>query len=123
MTTIPEITCQELQVRLAQSPRLRLLETLPREYFVKVHLPGAENLPLTGFDERVLALVPDKAAEIVTYCSGPTCANSHLAARRLLELGYQRVRAFTGGKSAWRDAGLPFESEEAVATSEHALSP
>ena len=46
---------------------------------------------------------------VVTYCTGPTCANSHIAARKLEELGYTNVRVYAGGKQAWRDAGFAFE--------------
>jgi rhodanese-related sulfurtransferase len=46
---------------------------------------------------------------LVTYCSGPTCANSQIAARKLKALGYTNVRVYTGGKQAWREAGFAFE--------------
>ena len=108
------ISLETLRAELSRHEPVRVLEILPREYFDSGHLPGAENLPLSGLDQAVRALVPDRQTLIVTYCSGPTCNNSHLAARRLAELGYENVRVFAGGKAAWRDAGLAFENATPV---------
>jgi rhodanese-related sulfurtransferase len=105
-----EITREEVEGLVTAGAKARLFEILPRDYFERGHLPGAENLPLEGLDHAIVARVPERDTPIVTYCSGPTCNNSHLAARRLRELGYTDVRVFTGGKAAWRDAGLPFET-------------
>jgi len=104
------ISLEALQALLPASQSLRIVEVLPRESFDAGHLPGAENLPLGGLDQAGRALVPDREQLVVLYCSGPTCNNSHLAARRLTELGYRNVRVFAGGKAAWRDAGLPLET-------------
>jgi rhodanese-related sulfurtransferase len=105
-----EISREEVENLIRTRGPSLLLEILPPEYYEREHLPGAKNLPLSGFDLAATTLLPDRDAPIVTYCSGPTCANSHIAARRLLELGYTNVRVFTGGKSAWREAGLAFEA-------------
>jgi len=44
---------------------------------------------------------------IVTYCDCPHDASAAVAARRLKEAGYARVRPLAGGIEAWRNAGLP----------------
>lgn len=105
-----EITREEVQKLVQNGGRALLLEVLPRDYYERSHLPGAHNAPLDGLERTVQKLAPSLERPLVTYCSGPTCSNSHLAARRLRELGYRDVRVFTGGKAAWREAGLPFES-------------
>jgi rhodanese-related sulfurtransferase len=43
------------------------------------------------------------------YCANLECANSDLAAERLLALGYHDVRVYAGGKADWVAAGLPLE--------------
>lgn len=86
-----------------------VLEALPPSYFEADHLPGAKNLPLDDLEQRAGALLPDRSASIVTYCSGPTCQNSRIAAEKLTALGYTDVRPFEGGKEEWLAAGLPFE--------------
>jgi rhodanese-related sulfurtransferase len=105
-----EITREELETSLRDRSPLVLVEALPAPHFLQGHLPGALNLPLDGFVEGARALLPDRDADIVVYCSGPTCQNSHNAKRMLDSLGYSRVRVFAGGKSAWKDAGNPLDS-------------
>lgn len=104
-----EISLETVQQLVAGLHPALVLEILPPEHYAREHLPGALNLPLNGLDAAAERVIPSQDTPVVTYCSGPTCANSHIAARRLSELGYRDVRVFTGGKSAWRDAGFVFE--------------
>lgn len=105
----PEISVTELRERLAQPAPPQIAEILPPSYFQSGHLPGAINLPLDGFAENARRLLPDSGADIVVYCASQTCNNSDLAARKLVELGYRKVRVFRGGKAAWQAAGAPLE--------------
>ena len=110
------ISTNELQLALSHSHSAPLLlEALPLPYFEKEHLPGALNLPLQELDAIARERLADREQQLVVYCSGPTCQNSHVAAARLQQLGYRNVRVYAGGKQAWRDAGLPFESVPARA--------
>lgn len=104
------INREELQ-GLLSSGTLALLEALPANYFQAGHLPGARNLPLDQIEALAPTLIPDKATQIVTYCAGPACPNSAIAARQLEALGYRNVRAYEGGKEDWTEAGLPLDSE------------
>jgi rhodanese-related sulfurtransferase len=90
-----------------------VVEALPSTYFESGHLPGAKNLPLDQIEVLAPSLMPNKVADVVTYCAGPSCPNSKLAAQRLEALGYCNVRAYEGGKEDWVEAGLPLESEKA----------
>ena len=101
----PEITEPELAARLASSTPPVVAEILGPQYYARGHLPGAINLPLDGLAENAARVLPDKSAEIVVYCSGVTCQNSHIAERKLRSLGYQHVRVCAGGKVAWQEAG------------------
>ncbi|MFF4415294.1 rhodanese-like domain-containing protein [Streptosporangium sp. NPDC001559] len=87
-----------------------LVEALPAVYYEDTHLPGALNLPHDQVDELAAALLPDKRAEIVVYCSNSPCRNSGIASRRLTELGYENVYDYDEGKEDWVNAGLPTES-------------
>lgn len=100
------ITRTDLQARLGE---IVLLEALPSNYFEAEHLPGARNLPLDEIDALAPSLVPDRGSAVVTYCAGPSCPNSKIAAERLESLGYTDVYAYEGGKEDWLAAGLPFE--------------
>lgn len=105
------ISLQELQELLAVGD-VALLEALPPEHYDAAHLPGAKNLPLDDVEAVATRLVPDTTAPVVTYCTGPTCSNSKIAAARLEAVGYEDVRVFEGGKEEWVAAGLRLETSD-----------
>jgi rhodanese-related sulfurtransferase len=109
------ISLDDLASKIQNGNDFVLLEALPPRYFEQKHLPGAKNMPHDAVEQLAPALIGDRAREIVIYCSGPTCQNSTIAARRLETLGYENVRVFEGGKATWEDAGLPLESSPSAA--------
>jgi rhodanese-related sulfurtransferase len=72
-------------------------------------LPGAINIPTGTVDEQARRRIPDRSAEVVVYCGGGACDASLAVAGRLVELGYENVRHYPGGKEEWAAAGLPLE--------------
>ncbi len=106
----------ELETAIAAGT-LVLIDALPESYYVQQHLPGAINLVTDDVDERAAALLPDKDAAIVTYCSNTACANSGHLATRLERLGYTNVRKYPEGIQGWVEAGLPTETGMANTTS------
>lgn len=84
-------------------------EVLPPSYWRSGHLPGAHSLPLEDLESRAVELFPDRSQALVVYCASESCMSSHQAAERLARIGYTAVHVFTGGKAAWRDAGLSLE--------------
>ena len=96
---LPEISAQELAESLSGERPPQLAEILGPEYFASGHLPGAINLPLEGFAENALRLLPDKQADIVVYCHHGT--RSARAVEFLRAAGYSKVRNLTGGIDAW----------------------
>ena len=85
-----------------------LVEALGAAYYADAHLPGAVNIPPGHVDRLAAALVPDRQAPIVVYCTG-TGASSDAVAGRLEELGYTAVAVYAGGKEDWVEHGLPVE--------------
>lgn len=67
-------------------------------------------LVLADVEKQAPALLPDRDAAIVTYCSNPACPNSGQVADRLTALGYTNVRKYREGIQDWVDAALPTES-------------
>ena len=66
------------------------------------------NLVEDEVDARAADLLPDKDAQIVTYCSNTACGNSQAVANRLARLGYTNVRKYAEGIQDWierRSAG------------------
>lgn len=107
------ITRDELKERIDRGG-VTLLEALPEMYWQKEHLPGALLFPLDDIDGQATELLPDRAAEIIVYCSNAQCQNSHTVAERLTQLGYSNVIRYTEGKQDWVDAGLPVETGVSV---------
>ncbi|MBE1531266.1 rhodanese-like domain-containing protein [Actinomadura algeriensis] len=87
-----------------------VVDALGGDYYAKQHLPGAVPLVLADVDAQAPALLPDRDAAIVTYCSNPACPNSGQVADRLAALGYTNVRKYREGIEDWAAAGLPTES-------------
>lgn len=61
------ISRDELRAKIQRGDTFHLFEVLPRMYWRKHHLPGAQSLPLDELG-TIATLVPDKRAEIVVYC-------------------------------------------------------
>ncbi|MBV2155040.1 rhodanese-like domain-containing protein [Kitasatospora sp. SUK 42] len=87
-----------------------VVDALGGEYHAQQHLPGALALVLADVDARASAVLPDRDAAIVTYCSNPACPNSGQVADRLTHLGYTNVRKYREGIQDWVEAGLPTET-------------
>jgi len=107
MTTL--ITRDQLRAEI-DAGSVTVVDALGGEYYAKQHLPGAVPLVEADVSDRAAALLPDKAAPIVTYCSNPACPNSGRVADRLTALGYTSVRTYRDGIEDWVGAGLPTES-------------
>ncbi len=89
---------------------MTLVDALGGEYWEKQHLPGAIPLTATEVPTRAAAVLPNREAPIVTYCSNPACPNSGQVAALLEALGYTNVRKYREGIEDWTAAGLPLET-------------
>ncbi|CAG7618226.1 rhodanese-like domain-containing protein [Actinacidiphila bryophytorum] len=103
------ITRGDLQDAIAAG-RVTVLDALGGEYYAQQHLPGALPLAPGDVDAQAAALLPDRGAAIVTYCSNTACPNSGQVADRLTALGYTDVRKYREGIQDWVEAGLPVET-------------
>ena len=72
-------------------------------------IPGAVNIPHAAIDAASAAAVIADGTIAVTYCAGPHCNASTLAARRLAQLGYP-VKEMLGGYDYWVRDGYPVAS-------------
>jgi len=70
------ITRDELKQKMDRGEGFELVETLPRENYDQVHLPGAANLPPNRVGELAPKMLPDKNAEIIVYCASETLRES-----------------------------------------------
>jgi rhodanese-related sulfurtransferase len=65
---VREISRDEIRRRLGD-PTLLLVDVLPREAYAVEHISGAMNLPLAELEQRALEVLPDRTADIATYCA------------------------------------------------------
>ena len=106
MNNVSEVTTEELQKGLDRDNGLHLLNVQTDRFFTGELIPGSRRVPLDAIVAGFLDLSNvSKDAEIVTYCTGPGCSQSVEAARKLADLGYTNVRAYTEGLEGWKAAG------------------
>ena len=91
----------ELQDRLRDTARLELWNVLTDEYFTGQLIPRSRRVPLDVVVKTAKTEGIARDAEIVVYCAGPECPQSHLAAEKLAAVGYTNVREYEGGLQAW----------------------
>ncbi len=103
-----KITTEQLKEKLDKND-IVLIEVLDEEQFKQSHIRSAINIPLKKIGTEAKQRF-DPKQEIVVYCSNTACSASPAAARKLSDLGFERVYDYEGGKQAWQDAGLPMEN-------------
>jgi membrane protein DedA with SNARE-associated domain/rhodanese-related sulfurtransferase len=81
------------------------LDFLPQPYTI----PGALRIPAEELERRHNEIPRDR--DVVLYCTCPNEASSANAVLKLRRFGVTRVRPLEGGFHAWRERGLPLESE------------
>ena len=108
------ITREELRAAI-DAGSVTVVDALGGSYYEQQHLPGAIPLVESDVAARAAALLPDKHAAIVTYCSNTACANSEHVATLLSRAGYTNVRKYREGIQDWVEAGLPVATGSATA--------
>jgi rhodanese-related sulfurtransferase len=63
------ISTQDLKAKLDRKDDVKVVETLAPERYREAHIPGALNIPPEKIKELAPQMLPNKNAEIVTYCS------------------------------------------------------
>lgn len=106
------LTTEQVQ-QMKQSNGPALINVLDEKYFRKQHIPGSKNIPLStdNFVQKVEQTAGGKDQPVIVYCANTECDASPKAAQELDKSGFQTVYDFEGGMDAWKDAGLPVESE------------
>src|SRR6266704_1325606 len=75
-------------------------------------IPGALTMDIAEVGQRLDELPSDR--DIIFYCTCPNEASAATVARKLIELGYTRVRPLHGGLDAWIAAGFEVERRAAA---------
>ena len=94
-------------VQLINREKAVVIDVCETEEFAAGHVGGAKNVPLGQLEERLPALVKNKALPLVLVCASGARANRAVAMAK--KLGYDNAQAMAGGLKAWREASLPVE--------------
>ena len=111
------ITLGELQPLMgrakAEPKALLLVDPRSQVEFQAGRLPGATRRDLPPLEKKELGLDPVLRGfeTIVIYGNDPGSPIAVAMAKRLIELGYERVRVFAGGIKEWTARGLPLEKD------------
>jgi membrane protein DedA with SNARE-associated domain/rhodanese-related sulfurtransferase len=106
---LPRITVEELRELITDNNAPLIVDVrsaLGRENDRRC-IPGALEVSLDEISVRLAEFPEDR--EIVFYCACPNEASAALAARKLMDRGYSRVRPLRGGLDAWAAAGYDVE--------------
>ena len=102
---IKEIEVQDLKSMLDKGDKIQFIDVREQEEWDDFHIEGATLVPLSEFQAKYEAALPDKNATIVLQCrSGKRSMN---ACMFLLSKGYSDLNNLEGGIMAWAEAGYP----------------
>ena len=104
---IREVTVAETQSRLQQNSQAKLIDVREDNEFAAAHAAGAIHLGKGIIERDIETAVPDKNAELITYCGGGY--RSALVTDVLQKMGYTNVFSMAGGWKAWQEAGGEIE--------------
>lgn len=102
----------ELKERMDGEEEFILVDVNAPEDFIKEHIPGARNIPLSKLAEQVKAEL-SKNQRIVVYGKDHDDESSNRASDVLEGMGYRKVADFDGGIYAWKRAGFLTNGDEA----------
>ena len=98
--------------RLLRDEQVAILDVRDRAAYRKARVPRAQPAPRGRLEELAGGmLVPEALRQIIVYSEDGRLGA--LAARTLLEMGYQGVFNLDGGFDEWRRQGLPIDERPA----------
>ncbi|WP_245541113.1 rhodanese-like domain-containing protein [Yoonia vestfoldensis] len=130
VTTVGELEVLDFMREHVANGTGHIIDARLSEWFERGTIPGAINLSFTLFDnpEDNPFIVPvltalggtqatdgtwdlTEARELVLFCNGPWCGQSHQALDNLLKIGYpaEKLRYYRGGMQGWVSLGLTVE--------------
>jgi rhodanese-related sulfurtransferase len=104
---------ETLKSWLEENMNFLFINVLPEKYYLKEHIPGSDNIPVSDSNLEVKALEKagdDKNKAIVVYCADRECQASPKAARRLDKSGFTNIYDYEGGIKDWKEAGYSTRS-------------
>jgi sulfur-carrier protein adenylyltransferase/sulfurtransferase len=106
---IKEATPEQVRVRLEQNPNLLLIDVREAHEVATGIIPRAKHISRGNLELRIEGIDRNRDREVVLYCASGN--RSLFAAKSLHEMGYTNVTSLSGGFSAWKNAGFPWNVE------------
>ena len=110
-----EISCKELKEKIDRKDIYKLVNCLSKEKFEMMHIPGSLNFPITPENFADITRLQKELSsffaledEIVVYCTDLVCQASIFIYNQLDNLGYKKIRRFSGGLQEWEADGYKF---------------
>ncbi len=102
---IKEVTMEEARTRLANNPRVMLIDVREDAEWQNGHAAQAVHLGKGVLERDIEKLLPDTDAEIIMYCGGGY--RSILTCDVAQRMGYKNVSSLIGGFKALTSAQWP----------------
>ncbi|WP_296374212.1 rhodanese-like domain-containing protein [Yoonia sp.] len=130
VTTVGELEVLEFMQQQVTNGTGLIVDARLNEWYLRGTIPGATNLPFTLFDNPANNpfLVPvlkalggvqaddgnwdmSDARELLMFCDGQWCGQSHMAIGNLMKIGYpgEKIRYYRDGMQGWLTVGLTVE--------------
>lgn len=116
------ISGDELKRKLDNMEDYLLIDTLGRESYDRLHLPGAAVIDASKDDfltHVALAAQNRKDMPVIVYSSYSDKERSAQAAQKLIDNGYADVSDYPGGIDDWRQLGYMMQGSEAAFTARY----
>lgn len=94
-------------VQLINREKAVVVDVCETTEFAAGHVLGAKNAPLGELEQKLPAMVKNKATPVILVCA--TGARSNRAVAIAKKLGYEQAQSLSGGMRGWREANLPTE--------------
>lgn len=102
MSQITKRSYQDIKQALLNNQELALIDVREEAIYAKNHPLFAINISLSRLELEVYSRIPRLTTAITVYDNGEGLAE--IAAKRLIQLGYQNIALLEGGLNGWRKA-------------------
>ena len=106
------VSVDELNDLLSRQEPTLIVDVRSRSSQKQGRIPGAVWIDSHAFDESLRAggLSDRTGQDVIVYCDCPNEASAAVVAKKLMRVGFKRVRPLGGGIDAWIEKGYDLES-------------
>ena len=110
-TELEELSVEDARREIEAGGTVLLDTREPHEHSA-AHIEGCILIPPAMVVDNVEEQIPDHSARVIVYCAAG--ARSDVAARQMIEMGYENVANMVGGIAEWQQRSFPVVSEAAL---------